>query len=63
MHPTVHHTCKIKGYTRRNDLQQAEYEKQEGNNNSYRQANTDRRRTKEPMITTGSRTTRAKRGC
>eukprot|EP00972_Heterocapsa_arctica_P109698 16150793-Heterocapsa_arctica.AAC.1 len=28
MHPIVHHTCEIKSYSRRNDLQQAAYHTQ-----------------------------------
>eukprot|EP00972_Heterocapsa_arctica_P006369 934706-Heterocapsa_arctica.AAC.1 len=40
MHPTVHHTCKIKSYSIRNDLQQAEYQKQEGNKHTHRHKQT-----------------------
>eukprot|EP00972_Heterocapsa_arctica_P096194 14191695-Heterocapsa_arctica.AAC.1 len=46
MHPIVHHTCKIKKYSRRNDIQQAEYQKQEGNTHTDRHTNPDWRRTK-----------------
>eukprot|EP00972_Heterocapsa_arctica_P060053 8857425-Heterocapsa_arctica.AAC.1 len=38
MRPTVQQTCTTKRYSRRSDLQQIEFQKQEGNNN------TDRRR-------------------
>eukprot|EP00972_Heterocapsa_arctica_P078009 11503142-Heterocapsa_arctica.AAC.1 len=34
MHPTVQQTCKTKSYSRRSETQQAEYQKQEGNNNT-----------------------------
>eukprot|EP00972_Heterocapsa_arctica_P026110 3846146-Heterocapsa_arctica.AAC.1 len=40
MHPIVHHTCKIKKYSRRNDIQQTEYHKQEGNKHTYRHTQT-----------------------
>eukprot|EP00972_Heterocapsa_arctica_P051958 7642924-Heterocapsa_arctica.AAC.1 len=40
LHSIVHHTCKIKSYSRRNDLHQAEHQKQEGNKHTYRHQQT-----------------------
>eukprot|EP00972_Heterocapsa_arctica_P102523 15108558-Heterocapsa_arctica.AAC.1 len=40
MHPTVQHTCKTKSYSRRSDVQQVEYQRQEGNNNTDRHRQT-----------------------
>eukprot|EP00972_Heterocapsa_arctica_P110035 16202048-Heterocapsa_arctica.AAC.1 len=40
MHPTVHQTSKTKSYSRRSDLQQIEYQKQEGNIHTYRHRQT-----------------------